>query len=97
MSFTGVHELRRNLGSSRFVKNRLGMLVLQPQAHATMKSPSAQPIGYLLTYAAELRAMATTASHTSTAAALVRLAKRLEAVATKQPELTEDAGGTYRC
>jgi hypothetical protein len=53
-----------------------------------MKSPSAQPIGYLLTCAAELRAMATTASHTSTATALIRLAERFEAVAAKR-----DAGG----
>jgi hypothetical protein len=59
------------------------------------KTPlSAQPVGYFLTRAAELRTMAATARDTPTLAALIRLAERFEAIAAKRLGLPDDTGGS---
>jgi hypothetical protein len=62
---------------------RLSWLATARRARTTMKPPRAlseQPVGYLVARAAELRSMAMTA-HSTTAAALVRLAERFEDMA----------------
>jgi len=51
---------------------------------------SARPIGYLLARAAKLRAMAETAHAVATAATLVSLAERFEALAAKRLGLPDD-------
>lgn len=53
---------------------------------------SAQPSGYFLARAAELREMATTARSLDVAAALTRLAKRFEALAAKRLGLPDEEG-----
>ncbi len=60
---------------------------------AVKPSLSAQPVGYLLAQAAEARAMAMTARSPEAAAAFVHLAERLEAIAAKQLDLPDNAGG----
>ena len=58
-----------------------------------MKHPlSAQPVGYLLARAAELRSTARSARNIATAAALVRLAERFEDMVARRLDLPDNDG-----
>jgi len=57
------------------------------------KPLSARPVGYFLARAAELRAMAEMAGVVATAAALVRLAERFEALVAQRLGLPDDPAG----